>query len=85
MIFASSMTRQLAEMELSPQVPTVLLNCYLEATSLPERYSILPADKLAGYKVTAHLLDQGCKRVALIQESPGWKRTACGWKGIARR
>ena len=70
MIFASSMTRQLAEMELSPQVPTVLLNCYLEATSLPERYSILPADKLAGYKVTAHLLDQGCKRVALIQGEP---------------
>lgn len=70
MIFASSMTRQLPEMELSPQVPTVLLNCYLEASGSPDHPSILPADKLGGYKMTAHLLAQGCRRIALIQGEP---------------
>jgi len=70
MIFASSMTRQLSEMELNPQVPTVLLNCYLEPSAPNNPPSILPADKLGGYKMTAHLLEQGCRRIALIQGEP---------------
>ena len=80
MIFASSMTRQLPEMELSPQVPhrpAQLLSGGIRLTRSP----LHPACRQArGYKMTAHLLAQGCRRIALIQENPGWRPTTCGWR-----
>ena len=46
----------------------VLLNCYDETHSA---HSVLPGDVLGGRAATEHLLERGCKRVALINGQQG--------------
>lgn len=63
-IYASTMTQELAPLE-DIHVPIVMLNAYSKDSrcKIP---SILPADKIGGYAVTEHLLQQGFKNIALL-------------------
>lgn len=85
MIFASSMTRQLPEMELSPgshrPCSTAIWRHQETAIAPP---SCLPTSS-GGYKMTAHLLAQGCRRIALIQGEPWMEANNLRLEGIARR
>ena len=51
--------------------------------ALDQLYAEGPADVLGAEPDTCWI--KVANGSHLFRESPGWKRTACGWKGIARR
>ncbi|MEM7348505.1 MAG: LacI family DNA-binding transcriptional regulator, partial [Chloroflexota bacterium] len=62
------------------EVPAVLLDCFVEDRSLP---SVVPDEFQGGYTATKHLLDQGHRRVGLINNIdaiPATKGRYAGYK-----
>lgn len=68
LIYATMLTRLAEPPSIFFENPAVLVNCYDARRQLP---SILPGELLAGRTATEHLLQQGRKRVALINGQEG--------------
>ncbi|RYE09746.1 MAG: LacI family DNA-binding transcriptional regulator [Hyphomicrobiales bacterium] len=68
LIYGTILTRQVQPPAALARHRLVLVNCYDEAHKF---HSILPGDVLGGRVATEHLLNKGCKRVALINGQQG--------------
>ncbi|MEM9777120.1 MAG: LacI family DNA-binding transcriptional regulator [Chloroflexota bacterium] len=64
-IYATMYHRQVNPPQQVHEVPTVLLDCFVEDRSLP---SVVPDELTGGYQATKHLLDQGHDRIAFLCE-----------------
>ncbi|MEH0688649.1 LacI family DNA-binding transcriptional regulator [Vibrio cholerae] len=63
-IFASSVTQEMAEDLFELSLPSVYLNCI--PTFDPSLPTILPADLNSGYTATKHLIEKGFTKIAII-------------------
>ncbi|WP_425100425.1 LacI family DNA-binding transcriptional regulator [Tropicibacter sp. S64] len=68
LIYATMLTRQVKPPAAFYDLPTVLVNCYDARHKLP---SVLPGELVAGRAATAHLIERGCRRVAIITGQDG--------------
>ncbi|MEM8858084.1 MAG: LacI family DNA-binding transcriptional regulator [Chloroflexota bacterium] len=64
-IYATMYHRKVNPPKQVREVPTVLLDCFVEDRSLP---SVVPNEMMGGYEATKHLLDQGHSRIAFLCE-----------------
>lgn len=68
LIYGTILTRQVQIPPALARHRLVLVNCYDEERNV---HSVLPGDVLGGRAATEHLLERGCKRVALINGQQG--------------
>lgn len=68
LIYGTILTRQVQPPAALARHRLVLVNCYDEDHKF---HSVLPGDVLGGRVATEHLLNKGCKRVALINGQQG--------------
>lgn len=61
--------------------PVVLLNCYTDHAELA---SVVPAEVEGGYAATAHLLEHGHRRIAMITGEPWMEATRDRLRGYRR-
>ena len=65
-IYATMYHRPVEPPKALREVPTVLLDCYVEDRSLP---SVVPDEYSGGYNATQYLLDKGHRRIGFINHS----------------
>ncbi len=77
-IFATVYHREAHPPENIREVPTVLLNCFVQDRSLP---SVVPDEVKGGYDATLHLLQKGHRRIGFICDESGVPATVGRFTG----
>jgi LacI family transcriptional regulator len=81
LIFGAINLRRIEPFPTPADMPTVLLNCYLDDHTLP---SIVPAEVLGGHAAAKHLIDAGHRRIGYINGEPSMDASRDRLKGYRR-
>ena len=82
MLYATMYHRAVAPPAVVREVPTVLLDCFVEDRSLP---SVVPNEVKGGYVATKTLLDAGHRRIGFINNLDPVRPRRDDWRAIGRR